>query len=142
MKKIFGIFILSIGIAGIISPSVYATETIGVGLPSDTCLSEISGNVVNEKELNKKLNEEQKTNICKTQKEFSKSVQDIAKILSGLAGSFAVAMIVYGGYQYVTSAGEPEKLEDAKNYVFYAGLGLFVILLGFVIMSTINAGLT
>lgn len=51
--------------------------------------------------------------------------------LLGIVGVLSVLFIVYGGFLYVTSAGNKERIETAKKTLTYAIMGLvFVILAG------------
>ena len=52
-------------------------------------------------------------------------------------GLIAVVMIIYGGFLYVTAAGNQEKIESAKKIIMYAIIGIVVILLSFAIVNTI-----
>lgn len=52
-------------------------------------------------------------------------------------GLIAVVMIIYGGFLYVTAAGNQEKIESAKKIIMYAVVGIVVILLSFAIVNTI-----
>ena len=53
----------------------------------------------------------------------------------GLLGIIAVAIIVYAGFSYMTSAGNPEKVEKAKKILINAFIGLLIILSAFSIAS-------
>ncbi len=73
--------------------------------------------------------------------------ETIAVILQwalGFAGAVAVAFLVYGGFRYTTSAGNETLREQAKTIILYAILGLVIIIVAFVIISTVtgifNAG--
>jgi hypothetical protein len=46
-------------------------------------------------------------------------------------------MIIYGGFLYVSAAGNSEKIENAKKIIMYAVIGIIVILLSFAIVNTI-----
>lgn len=53
----------------------------------------------------------------------------IGSIVSGvvaLMALVAVLFLVFGGVQYLTSSGEDEKVEKAKNTMTYALLGLVI----------------
>jgi len=39
----------------------------------------------------------------------------------------AVAAIIWGGFVYITSAGDEEKARKAKSVIFYAILGLIIL---------------
>lgn len=53
----------------------------------------------------------------------------IINALLALAGSAALIFITYGGFRYVTSAGNEEGSEQAKKILVNAVLGLVVIIL-------------
>ncbi|MFO0780737.1 MAG: pilin [Candidatus Gracilibacteria bacterium] len=52
-------------------------------------------------------------------------------------GLIAVVMIIYGGFLYVSAAGNQEKIESAKKIIMYAVIGIIVILLSFAIVNTV-----
>lgn len=62
---------------------------------------------------------------------------NVIKAMLGIVGSIAFAMIVYGGFLYLTSAGAPETITKAKNIVVWAALGLFIIFAAYAIVSTL-----
>lgn len=43
-----------------------------------------------------------------------------------LAGIISVIMIIIGGYWYVLSAGDPQKVKKAKDTILYAVVGLVI----------------
>lgn len=53
----------------------------------------------------------------------------------GLAGLVAFFLIIIAGFQILTSAGNPEKLEGAKQLLTAAVLGLFFIIFSVVILE-------
>lgn len=52
----------------------------------------------------------------------------IVQILLGLAGVVAVAAMIIGGYQYMTSGGIPDKTQVAKSTLTYAIIGLLIVI--------------
>lgn len=50
-------------------------------------------------------------------------------------GLIAVLMVIYGGFLYMTSAGEDT--EKAKKVLMYAGIGIVVILISFALVNTL-----
>lgn len=56
----------------------------------------------------------------------------------GIAGLIAFIMLVYGGFRYVTSVGNPSAMSDANTKIFSALIGLVVILSSYLILTTIN----
>ena len=57
------------------------------------------------------------------------------KTLVSLAGAVAVVFIVIGGYHYISSSGNPEKLDKAKRTLLYSGLGLVIVLAAYSIVN-------
>ncbi|GAI30831.1 unnamed protein product, partial [marine sediment metagenome] len=55
-----------------------------------------------------------------------------------LAGLVVFIVLVYAGFRYLTSAGDPTKMGDARNQIFAAFLGLAVLLGSYLILTTIN----
>lgn len=55
-----------------------------------------------------------------------------------LGGLFAFFALIMGGFQYLTSVGDPNKMRDAKERVIAAILGLVLLLSTYVIINTLN----
>jgi len=62
----------------------------------------------------------------------------IFKIGIGLAGVFAVLMIVIGGIQFIGGASSPSARADAKSKITNAVFGLILALGSWLILNTIN----
>ena len=58
--------------------------------------------------------------------------------LLGAVGIIAMMMLVYGGFRYMTSAGNSAAMGDAKDIVYSAIIGLALALVSYLIISTIN----
>ena len=58
-----------------------------------------------------------------------------------IVGILAVLMIVYGGVQYATSAGDAGKVQKAKNIILYAVVGLLIAILAYAIVNFVVTGL-
>jgi hypothetical protein len=56
----------------------------------------------------------------------------------GFVGIIAVIFLIYGGFTYITAAGDESKLDTAKNTIIYAIVGIVVILLAFVIVRAVG----
>ena len=63
-------------------------------------------------------------------------------LIVSISGLAAFVMIVWGGVQWMTSAGNPTKTSDAKDKIQKALLGLLLILASFLIIQVINPELT
>lgn len=57
------------------------------------------------------------------------------------SAAVAVLFLIFGGLQYVTSAGNKDRIDKAKQTILYAVIGLVVIALSFVIVTFINTNL-
>lgn len=60
-----------------------------------------------------------------------------ARIVALVTGVVAVIIIVIGGFTYVTSGGESNKITAAKNMIVYAAIGLVVVALAQAIVAFI-----
>lgn len=67
--------------------------------------------------------------------ELNGKILRFVKILSTLVIVFAVGMVIYGGFKYITSQGDPRQAETAKTQIWYAGVGLFIVLAAFTILQ-------
>jgi len=63
-------------------------------------------------------------------------------LIVGISGLAAFVMIVWGGVQWMTSAGNPTRTSDAQDKIQKALLGLLLILASFLILQVINPELT
>ncbi len=54
------------------------------------------------------------------------------------AGVVAVIFIIVAGYKYLTSGGDPKKLEGAQKTLTFAIIGLFLIVFSFFIINMIS----
>lgn len=76
------------------------------------------------------------TAVCKAQgsDQVESLAQNITSILLWILGAVAVIMIVIGGFKYVTSNGDSNSIQSAKNTILYSVIGLAVAMLGQVIV--------
>lgn len=70
----------------------------------------------------------------------------IGRVISaamGIVGSLALAMFIYGGFLWMTAAGNSESVTKGKNVLIWASLGLIVIFTSYALVkfvfSTIGA---
>ncbi len=62
-------------------------------------------------------------------------VKTLVNVFLGIIGALSVVMIIYGGFKYVTSAGEASALTSAKNTILYAVVGLVIAVSAYAISS-------
>lgn len=55
-----------------------------------------------------------------------------------IGGIAAFVMLVWGGFVWLTSAGSPARIADAKDRIYSAFLGLLLILASYLIIQIIN----
>lgn len=60
-------------------------------------------------------------------------------LLGGLA---AFLVLILAGFQYLTSVGDPTKMQEARNRITSAIVGLVLLLSTFIILNTLNPELT
>lgn len=58
-----------------------------------------------------------------------------------IAGLAAFIMLVWAGFEWLTSVGDPAKISSAKDRIFSAFLGLVIILASYLILQVINPDL-
>jgi len=63
-----------------------------------------------------------------TRDDVTQAVSNIANIMAGVAGSVTIIMMIYGGIQYITSAGNQEAAGRAKGTLTWAVIGFILIL--------------
>ncbi|MBZ9569547.1 hypothetical protein KJA16_01325 [Patescibacteria group bacterium] len=55
-----------------------------------------------------------------------------------IIGLVCFGALIYGGIRYLTSAGKPAAMSDAKDQIFSALLGLIILFSSYLILTTIN----
>ncbi len=63
---------------------------------------------------------------------------NIVTALLMFVGTFALFLFIFSGYKYMNSAGDPKKLEGARNTLIYGILGLLLVLFSFLIINIIS----
>ena len=56
-------------------------------------------------------------------------------ILTGLVGAVALAVFVFGGFMWMLSMGNPERVKKAQGLLLWGGLGTMVILASYAIVT-------
>jgi type IV secretory pathway VirB2 component (pilin) len=69
-------------------------------------------------------------------------LQNGLNIVYFAAGVTAVVVIIIGGIMYATSVGEPGKINNAKNMIVFAVVGLVIVLSAFAITNFVIGGLS
>ena len=63
---------------------------------------------------------------------------NIATDITIIAAYLVLGYVIYGGYLYTFSSGDPSKVASGKKTLFHAFLGLAIVMSAYLIMSTIR----
>jgi len=76
--------------------------------------------------------------ITSTQTLLPDYVKYIFNLAIGVSGLIAFGVLIFAGIRYLTSVGNPTTMQDAKDQIFSAFLGLIILLCAWIILTTIN----
>ena len=62
-------------------------------------------------------------------------ITNIANALIFLVGAVAVIMVIIGALKFVVSMGDPKRVENARNTIMYAIVGVVIALCSFAIVN-------
>lgn len=65
-------------------------------------------------------------------------IKAVIGVITGLAGFIATGFFVFGGIIYITSSGNPERLDSAKRTLMYSALGLAITAGAFVFSNIVT----
>jgi len=68
-------------------------------------------------------------------------ISRIVQALLGITGAVALLMFVWGGFQWMASAGNPEWIKKGKETMKWAIFGLVIMISAYMIISTIVTAL-
>lgn len=71
----------------------------------------------------------------KAQSDLTGNVATILNIVIGALGIVAVVVMIIGGINYMTSAGDAGKVDKGKKTIIYGLIGLVICALSFVIVN-------
>ncbi len=64
-------------------------------------------------------------------------VTTIVNVITYVAGVIVIFMIIFAGFRYITSTGDANKVNSAKNTLLYAIVGIIIIVMAQVIVHYI-----
>lgn len=64
---------------------------------------------------------------------FAEAISKIIKIVLGFLGVIFIILIIYAGFNWMTSAGNEEKIEKAKKTMVAAVIGVAIVLMAYAI---------
>jgi cytochrome bd-type quinol oxidase subunit 2 len=68
-------------------------------------------------------------------KSINDTISNVINILSSLVGVVAVVMLIVGGFRYITSGGDSNRVASAKNTIIYALIGVVIVALAQIIVQ-------
>lgn len=74
--------------------------------------------------------------------EVTDIIGTIIKAALGVVGSLTLLMMVWGGFQWLTSAGNSEKIEAGSKTMLWAAVGVFLVFSSYLILTTFTNLLT
>ncbi len=72
------------------------------------------------------------------QSDIKMTIVGIIQVLLGFIGIVFFILILWGGFQWMTSGGNEKKIEDAKKRLTSATIGLVLVLMSYAIARSIN----
>lgn len=75
-------------------------------------------------------------------KDIQKIIGNAIQVTLRLLGAITLGVFFYGGFMWLTSAGNAEKVSTGTKTMMYATIGLFIIFGAYGILSTIISGIT
>ncbi len=71
----------------------------------------------------------------------SELITSVTNWVLGITGAIAVLFIIYGGFRYITASGNQTQMEQAKNILIKAIIGLVIVLVAYVIVTAVVGAL-
>ncbi|NUM25654.1 MAG: hypothetical protein HUU49_03470 [Candidatus Buchananbacteria bacterium] len=62
-------------------------------------------------------------------------IGNVIRAILGIVGSLALAIFIFGGFTWITSAGNDEKVKKGKEMITWAAFGLVVIFLSYALVT-------
>lgn len=73
----------------------------------------------------------QAKNLCS----LTRVITIILNAILAVVGIIALIYLVIGGLRYITSSGNPDAVEGAKNQILYAIIGIIVVVLAWALVN-------
>ncbi len=69
-------------------------------------------------------------------------IGNIIRAILGIVGSLALAVFIFGGFTWITSAGNEEKVKKGKDMIVWASLGLVIIFFSYALVRFVIGAVT
>ncbi len=68
-------------------------------------------------------------------KPIGTTITEVVNIFLYFVGAVSVIVMIWGGFQYITSSGDSQKATTAKNTIMYAVIGIIVVVMSYAIVN-------
>lgn len=58
----------------------------------------------------------------------------VIRLIIGLSGSIALIFFIYGGFLWLTSAGNPNNIDKGRNAMLWSAIGIIVVLTSYILV--------
>ncbi len=130
IKKIVSIFIVVLFLSGLAGPAL-------AGSNASSSTSTATGTPL--EVVYPRINKLQPRGTYFGIPKYTKYIFSLAVFIIGFV---ILGLLIYNGFQYLISAGNPTRLEEARKGILYAFLGAGILLGAVLIFKTINPALT
>lgn len=62
----------------------------------------------------------------------------LVKLIVGIAGGVTLLLLIAGGAQYISSSGDPDSIDEAKEKITAAVSGILLIILSLVVLKVLG----
>lgn len=71
-------------------------------------------------------------------KTFTELIEKIGEFIFVISIPVTIIVVLAGAYQFITAAGEPEKLQKARATLLWAAVGFALVLISFSVVTIIR----
>lgn len=109
---------------------------------SFTALAEVKPSGTGQTELTEPVKIENPLRVGEKDPSIQELIGKVIQAALGISGSLALLMFIYGGFTWMLSAGNSEKVTKGKNTLVWASIGLIVIFSSYAMVRFIFTGLS
>ena len=90
-----------------------------------------------------------KQEVCSLENPLAGDRTEVTSIIStvikgalGIVGALTLLMLVWGGFEWLTSAGSPDKVKSGTQTMIWAVIGVVLVFASYILLSTFTSYLT
>jgi len=134
MKKIITIVASVVMMLGLASMSIMPASAATADICKDVTGTELTACAVCAAENNTNTWVDGKCNRG-SGNDLNSIIQTVINVMLFIIGILCVIMIIFGGIRYTTSTGDKGRIDNAKNTIVYAVVGLIVAIVAFALVQ-------